>query len=107
MRHERKKKVFAIKEGTIQESQEATFRTMSFVVKSGSYGIEGDITDKVTQEVKYHRNEEEPDVKEFLCVIYIPLDVGGLEIKKGILVPLQTLKGGYEHETMSLYLRAA
>lgn len=84
--NERKKKVFAIKEGTIQESQEATFRTMSFVVKSGSYGIEGDITDKVTQEVKYHRNEEEPDVKEFLCVIYIPLDVGGLEIKKGILV---------------------
>lgn len=83
---ERKKKVFAIKEGTIQESQEATFRAMSFVIKSGSYGIEGDITDKITQEVKYHRNEEEPDVKEFLCVVYIPLDVGGLEIKKGILV---------------------
>ena len=83
---ERKKKVFAIKEGTIQESQEATFRAMSFVVKSGSYGIEGDITDKVTQEIKYHRNEEEPDVKEFLCVVYIPLDVGELEIQKGILV---------------------
>ena len=37
---ERKKKVFAIKEGTIREAQEATFTAMSFVVKSGSYGIE-------------------------------------------------------------------
>lgn len=84
--NQKKKKVFAIKEGTVQEVRSDTYTAMSFVIKSGSYGIEGDITDKVTQEVKYHRSEDEPDVKEFLCVVYIPNDVGDLEIKKGILV---------------------
>lgn len=83
---EKKKKVFAIKENSYRHNEKDTYTALSFVIRSGSYGVEADITDKNTQEVKYHRNEDEPDVKEFLCVVYIPKDVGNLQIKRGILV---------------------
>lgn len=86
MDNEKKQKVFAIKNDSFRKYDEDTYTAMSFVIKSGSYGIESDITDKITQKVKYHRNADEPDVKEFLCVVYIPKDVDSLEIKKGILV---------------------
>ena len=82
----KKKKVFSVKENSFHKTETATYSAASFVIKSGSYGIEADITDKNTHEVKYHRGVNDSDVKEFLCVVYIPKDVGALKIKKGILV---------------------
>ena len=82
----KKKKVFSIKENSFDQYETDTYSAVSFVVKSGSYGIEADITNKNTYQVTYHKSEDESDVKEFLCVVYIPKDVGGLQIKKGIFV---------------------
>lgn len=96
---EKKKKVFSVKENSFLQYDRDAYTALSFVVKSGSYGIEGDITDKTTQVVKYHRDENEPDVKDFLCIVYIPHDEGGLAIKKGILV-FQSL-GSYGVKTIT------
>mgnify|MGYP003292676864 CR=1 FL=1 len=83
---EKKKKVFSVKENSFNQFDTDTYSALAFVIKSGSYGIEADITDKNTNTVKYHKSADEPDVKEFLCVVYIPKDVGELQIKKGIFV---------------------
>ena len=82
----KKKKVFSVKENSFHKDETSTYSAVSFIIKSGSYGIEADITDKNTHEVKYHRGVNDSDVKEFLCVVYIPKDVGAVKIKKGILV---------------------
>lgn len=83
---EKKKKVFSIKENSFQHFDMDTFSALSFIIKSGSYGIEADITDKNTNTVTHHRSVDESDVKDFACVIYIPKDTGDLHIKKGIFV---------------------
>ena len=82
----KKQKVFSIKGGSLERHEADTYSALSFVIKSGSYGVEADITDKNTNTVKYHRGADESDVKDFLCVVYIPKDVGELQIKKGIFV---------------------
>lgn len=83
---EKKKKVFCVQDGSYTKYDEATYTALSFVVKSGSYGVEADITDKNTRKVNYHRSANESDVKDFLCVVYIPKDAGKLRVRKGIFV---------------------
>ena len=81
-----KMKLFSVKENSFCKIVRDTYTAVSFVIKSGGYGVEGEITDRTSQVVTYHRKENESDVKEFLCVVYIPHDIGNLQIKKGILV---------------------
>lgn len=83
---EKRQKVFSIKEGSIKEHEDITYRCISFVVKSGKYGIEGDITNRHTQQIIHHRSEDEADVKEFTCLIYVPKDTEEVTVSKGICV---------------------
>ena len=82
----KKQKVFAVKENSFHQVDGDTYTALSFVIKSGSYGIEAEITNKNTNKVTHRRSADESDVKDFYCVVYIPKDVGDLQIKKGIFV---------------------
>lgn len=95
-----KMKLFSVKENSFCKIVRDTYTAVSFVIKSGGYGVEGEITDRTSQVVTYHRKENESDVKEFLCVVYIPHDIGNLQIKKGILV-FQSI-GAYGVKTISI-----
>ena len=83
---EKSRKMFSIKSGSLQSYDENTYRAMSFIIQSGSYGVEADMTNRHTKEVSYHRSEDEADVKLFRCVVYIPKDVGDVNVNKGIFV---------------------
>ena len=83
---ERLRKMFAIKSDTVSSHETDTYRASSFVIQSGSYGVEADMTNRKTLEVSYHRTEDEADVKLFRCVVYVPKDVGDVHINKGIFV---------------------
>lgn len=83
---EKLQKLFSIQQRSYLEHDDATFHCCSFIVNSGSYGVEGDITNRYTQEVTHKRTEDEAEVKRFRVVIYIPKDVGDTSVKKGILV---------------------
>lgn len=84
--NEKAKKMFSIDSDNIKEYEQPTYRAISFVVKSGSYGIEADMTNRHTMAVSHHRTEDEADVKEFRCVVYVPKDAGEVKVNKGILV---------------------
>lgn len=96
---EKKKKVFCVKEGSFALIDKPTYSALSFIIKSGSYGVEADITDKDTGRVNHHRSANESDVKDFLCVVFIPKDAGNLHVKKGIFV-FQSI-GTYGVKTLS------
>lgn len=81
---EKTKKMFSIKEDSLFMQDADTYRAMTFVIKSGSYGIEADMTNRHTMKVSYHRNEDEADVKMFRCVVFIPKDIGSVSVNKGI-----------------------
>lgn len=83
---EKQQKVFAIKENSYHEYHEATYRSCTFIVKSGSYGIEGEITNRHTQEVTHRMNSDEAPVKEFRVIAYVHQDAGDVFVTKGILV---------------------
>ncbi len=83
---EKSRKMFSIKSGSLQSYDENTYRAISFIIQSGSYGVEADMTNRHTKEVSYHRSEDEADVKLFRCVVYIPKDVGNVNVNKGIFV---------------------
>ena len=80
------RKMFSVKEGSLLHYDEATYHAMSFVIQSGSYGVEADMTNRHTMKVSYHRTEDEADIKSFLCIIYIPKDMEMNSINKGIFV---------------------
>lgn len=83
---ERLRKMFAVKNDTVLSHETDTYRAVSFVVQSGSYGVEADMTNRKTLAVSYHRTEDEADVKLFRCVVYVPKDVGEIAVNKGIFV---------------------
>lgn len=60
-----KMKLFSVKENSFCKIVRDTYTAVSFVIKSGGYGVEGEITDRTSQVVTYHRKENESDVKEF------------------------------------------
>ena len=79
-------KVFLVKNQSVKEYSTETYKAVSFIIRSGSYGVESDMTDRISQQVIHHRSENEADVKEFHCIAFVPKDVGGVTIEKGILV---------------------
>ena len=68
---EKSRKMFSVRAGSVTSFDDTTYRAMSFIVQSGSYGIEADMTNRYTMEVSYHRTEDEADIKSFQCVVYI------------------------------------
>lgn len=83
---EKSRKMFSIKSGSLRSYDENTYHAMSFIIQSGSYGVEADMTNRHTMEISHHRSEDEADVKLFRCVVYIPKDVGEVNVNKGIFV---------------------
>ncbi len=83
---ETNQKMFSTVAGSVQSYDETTYTAMSFVIKSGSYGVVADMTNRHTKEVSYHRNIDEAQIKEFACIIYIPKDVSDTAITKGIMI---------------------
>lgn len=83
---EKSRKMFSVKSGSTSFKDATTYRAMSFVIQSGSYGVEADMTNRHTMEISYHRTEDEADVKSFRCVVYIPKDTGTVRVNKGIFV---------------------
>ena len=82
----KRQKLFSILDGSFYENDETTYHCCSFIVKSGNYGVEGDLTNRHTQQVTYRRSEDDADVKGFRVVVYVPKDIGEVIVKKGILV---------------------
>ena len=83
---ERSRKMFSIQKDSSRMFETDTYRAMSFIIQSGSYGVEADMTDRLTLQISHHRTEDEADIKSFHCIVYIPKDVDGVNISKGILV---------------------
>lgn len=83
---EKKQKLFSIAENSLRTSDTPTYRTLSFVIQSGNYGIEADMTDRKTHKISHHRNADEAAVMKFHCVVYVPKDAGDTIVNKGILV---------------------
>lgn len=87
---ERNMKLFSVPSETITNCDSETYRATSFVVNSGSYGLESEITDRISGQIKYKRTRDDADIKQFYCLIYVPKDVDGTSIQKGIML-FQTL----------------
>lgn len=87
---ERSMKLFSVLPETITNYDSETYRATSFVVNSGSYGLESEITDRISGQIKYKRTRDDADIKQFYCLIYVPKDVDGTSIQKGIMI-FQTL----------------
>lgn len=85
---EKLSKTLSVQEGSmvIYDKKESSYRAMSFIIRSGSYGIEEDITNRHTHEIQYHRGVDDVNVKGFRCLIYVPKDAGDIEVVKGIMI---------------------
>ena len=98
-------KVFLIKQNSIKCYETVTYKAISFIVQSGSYGIESDLTDRMTQTVIHHKSENEADVKEFHCIVFVPKDAGEIKVEKGLLIFESIASFGVKTITRQ-YLRA-
>lgn len=87
---ERSMKLFSVPPETIKSYDSETYRATSFAVNSGSYGLESEITDRISGKIKYKRTQDDADIKQFYCLIYVPKDADGTSIQKGIML-FQTL----------------
>lgn len=87
---ERSMKLFSVPPETIKSYDSETYRATSFAVNSGSYGLESEITDRISGKIKYKRTRDDADIKQFYCLIYVPKDADGTSIQKGIML-FQTL----------------
>lgn len=82
---EKKQKLFCVKKNSLKKQEFDTYNCCSFIVKSGNYGIEADMTNINTNEVSYHKSKDDADMKEFICLFYVPKDIDS-EVNKGIIV---------------------
>ncbi|MBR6985482.1 MAG: hypothetical protein IKH75_18515 [Ruminococcus sp.] len=92
-------KLFSVNPKSIHEEDDKEYHAITFVVNSGSYGIEGNITNRNTKSVMYHRTRDDADVKQFHATLFIPKDAGGVKVQKGILL-FQTI-GTYGIKTIT------
>ena len=83
---EKKSKTFSIDKNSIKYSDADTYRTMSFTIISGAYGIESDMTDSNTNEILFHRDTHVADNKKFNVLFFVPKDIGDASVIKGILI---------------------
>lgn len=75
-----------------------------FVIRSGAYGVESDIVDVQTEQVKYKRKSIDADIKRFACLVLVPKDINDIKVNKGIII-FQTISS-YGVKTISTkYLR--
>ncbi len=80
-------KVFSVKEGTVTMHNKAgAYRAMTFTISSGSYGIESSVTDRHTKKEKYKKTQDDADVKDFNCLVFVPEDDGEKKVTKGIMI---------------------
>ena len=96
---ERNMKLFSVPPETITNYDSETYRATSFAVNSGSYGFESEITDRISKEIKYKRTRNDADIKQFYCLVYVPKDIDGISIQKGIML-FQTI-GTYGIKTIT------
>lgn len=83
---EKKSKTFSIEKNSIKYNDTDTYRTMSFTIISGAYGIESDMTDSNTNEILFHRDTHVADNKKFNVLFFVPKDAGDASVIKGILI---------------------
>ena len=101
---EKEQKLFSIKKESVSVSETDTYKTMSFIIMSGSYGIEGYIKKRITYETVHVRTRDQAEIQEFVCVVYIPKDIRGVNIEKGMMV-FQSI-GNYGVKTITTdYIR--
>lgn len=80
-------KVFSIKEGTVTMHNKAgSYRAMTFTISSGGYGIESSVMDRHTKKEKYKKTQDDADVKDFNCLVFVPEDDGKNKVTKGIMI---------------------
>lgn len=87
---EKNMKLFSVDKTTIKNHSCQIYNAISFVVCSGSYGLESEMTDRKTGNINYKRTPDDADIKRFFCLVYIPKDVDGVNVQKGIML-FQTL----------------
>ena len=83
---EKAMKLFSVEASSAQIHSKPAYYALSFIVNSGSYGIESEITDRRTRKVRYRCSENDAPIKKFRCVAFIPKDTQRLQVTKGILV---------------------
>ena len=79
-------KLFSINQDSIKKHNTQQYHAITFIVSSGSYGIESKITNRRTNEVKYHRTRDDADIKQFYGMIFIPKDIDDINVQKGIFI---------------------
>ena len=84
--NEKLMKMFSVDRGSIEREIREDYIVESGIIHSGSYGTESAITNKNTKRVVYRRRQDDADIKQFHYMIYIPKDVDGNEIVKGMLL---------------------
>ena len=93
-------KLFSIEDKTIVQDETANGMYLTCIIKSGSYGLESDITDRRTSRVVYSRKSDDADIKRFRCLFYIPKNKANFVAKKGIAI-FQSL-GNYGVKSITL-----
>lgn len=83
---EKAMKLFSVESNSAHIHSSPSYSALSFIVNSGSYGIESEITDRRTRKVRYRCSENDAPIKKFNCVAFIPKDSQRLQVTKGILV---------------------
>lgn len=83
---ERNMKIFSVGRDTVQMQESDTYRVLSFTIRSGAYGVEADVTNRQTQQVKYKRELDDADIKDFKCVVFVPRDTDNADVVKGIFI---------------------
>ena len=81
-----KQKLFSVSSGSVQMYDEATYRAMSFSVRSGNYGVEAVMIDRRTRRETHRRSADEAAVMGFNGIVYVPKDMGDARVFKGILI---------------------
>ncbi len=79
-------KLFSINPDSIKEHDTQQYHAVTFIVSSGSYGIESKITDRRTKEIKYNKTRDDADIKQFYGMIFIPKDLDYINVQKGIFI---------------------
>lgn len=83
---EKNMKMFSIGDESVTIYDGDAYRAMSFIIRSGAYGIEADVTNRRTKRVKYRRGVDDADIKDFKCLIYVPKNMSDSDIIKGIMI---------------------
>lgn len=84
--NEKQMRMFTISQESRDYKKSKGFRTLSFIIRSGTYGIESDIINRRNGKLQYKRDEEDADIKQFSCLFFVPTDVDDRQVKKGIVI---------------------